>query len=280
MKSLHRTEPFFRIYGALPHGLINRAGLSVAEATRPKWLVDAAIRAWIARAGIDMSHFEDRAYVSLQDFFLRRLRPGARPTCEGIVSPVDGALVGAGAIDLTRPLRVKGQQISVERLVNGGIHSVPLAAYQGGAFATLFLSPEGYHRVHMPIDAEIVDCRWIPGRYFPQNEDALWHIGAIYERNERAVLRCRLDSGQEFLMVLVGASLIGGIHLEGIPRRSWVGAAPVALRRRAAKGREVGHFAFGSTVVMLLPPGLAGRLLFPLGASVPMGSTLWEVGNV
>jgi phosphatidylserine decarboxylase len=276
VNNLFRSEPFFRLYRYLPHRLINLTAMGIAQARWPRPVVDAAVRAWIRRAGIDMSDFEERSYDSVDDFFLRRLRPGARPLAPGLVSPVDGLLVGAGPIELCRPLRVKGQRISPARLVTGRVHDLPLAAYEGGSFATLFLSPEGYHRIHMPEAGEIIDCRWIPGRYFPQNEDALRHIHGIYERNERAVLRVRLDAGEEFLMVLVGASLVGGIHLEGISRREWVRPSAVPLRRRAAKGEEIAHFAFGSTVVLLFPRSAAGRLIPALSSPVRMGEALWE----
>lgn len=276
MNDFFRSEPFFRIYRYLPHRLINLTAMKIAQTRWPRPAVDAAVQTWIRRAGIDMRDFEERSYDSVDDFFLRRLRPGARPLASGLVSPVDGLLVGAGAIERDRPLRVKGQRISPARLVTGRVHELSLAAYEGGAFATLFLSPAGYHRIHMPEAGELLDCRWIPGRYFPQNEDALCHIHGIYERNERAVLRVRLDSGQEILMVLVGASLVGGIHLEGISRREWIRRSAVPIRRRAEKGEEIGHFAFGSTVVLLFPRPFAGRMIPAISSAVRMGEALWE----
>ena len=132
-----------------------------------------------------------------------------------------------------------------------------LSAYDGGTYVTTFLSPRGYHFVHAPEGGELLDVRWLAGRWFPQNEDALQHIPAIYERNERAVLRLRTGTGgaegdsgrtREVIMVMVGASVIGGIELRGIPRERWVGPRPFALRREVHKGDEVGHFTFGSTV--------------------------------
>jgi phosphatidylserine decarboxylase len=276
VNDLFRSEPFFRIYRYLPHRLINLTARKIAEARWPRPVVSAAVRAWIRRAAIDMSDFEERSYDSVEDFFLRRLRPGARPLAPGLVSPVDGFVVGAGAIERDRPLQVKGQLISPARLVTGRVHDLPLTAYEGGSFATVFLTPAGYHRIHMPEAGEIIDCRWIPGRYFPQNEDALRHIHGIYERNERAVLRIRLDAGEEILMVLVGASLVGGIHLEGISRQEWIRASTVPIRRRAAKGEEIGHFAFGSTVVLLFPRSRAGRFIPAISSAVRMGEALWE----
>lgn len=275
MTTLLQNEPLFRLYPYLPHRALNGAAGVVARARWPRPIVDAAVRAWIRRAGIDMRDFEEGPYATLHEFFLRRLKPEARPLGPGFVAPVDGRVVAAGRIAQNRPIVVKGLPLSVDRIVNGTMHKRPLDAYHGGSFATLFLSPEGYHRIHLPADAEIVDCRWIPGRFFPQNERALASIHAVYERNERAVLMCRSAAG-EFLLVLVGASLVGGIHLEGIERSEWVRAGLVTLGKRAQKGDEIGHFAFGSTVIVLWPRAWQGRPKVKGGELVAMGETLWE----
>ncbi len=277
--SLLRRATFLRAYGLLPHRLLNRAVARLARARRPRWAVDAATRLWIRRGRIDMREFEERSYSSVEDFFLRRLRPGARPLAEGFVSPVDGHVVGAGAIETDTILQVKGRPISVSRLVNRRRHYLPLGDYEGGAYATIFLSPNGYHRVHMPVDGQLVGCHWVPGRYFPQNEAALRHISGVYERNERAVLRCRTDDGLEFLLVMVAASLVGGIHLEGMSRSTWVRPERVALSRRRAKGEEIGHFTFGSTVVLLMPRGSVRHLIPEHGADVHTGQALFELAG-
>ncbi len=258
--SFWRTEPFFQLYPALPHGVINRTAATITGLRRPRWAVDAAIAAWVRRDDIELGDFEDRRYESLSDFFLRRLRPGARPLGEGLVAPCDGRIVGAGRVDRDTILQVKGVPLSLDRVVHGGAPTSPrwdLAKYQGGAYVTTFLSPRGYHYVHAPFDAQLLDVRWIAGRFFPQNEDALRHVPGIYERNERAVLRMVIG-GHEVLMVMVGASVIGGIELFGHARSAWVGPRPFALGRGVAKGEELGHFRFGSTVVMVLPEGLVG----------------------
>jgi phosphatidylserine decarboxylase len=276
MSTLLQNEPLFRLYPYLPHRALNGAAGLVARARWPRPIVDAAVSGWIRSAGIDMRDFETGPCSTIHDFFLRRLRPGARPLGAGFVAPVDGRVVAAGRIARGEPMVVKGHELSVERVVNGTLHDRPMEAYDGGAFVTLFLSPEGYHRIHMPVDAEVVDCRWIPGRFFPQNERALASIHGVYERNERAVLGCRAAAGYEFLLVLVGASLVGGIHLEGIERRAWVRRGAVTLGRRFAKGEEIGHFAFGSTVIVLWPRGVLGRPAVRPGERVLLGRTLWE----
>src|SRR3954469_18463852 len=109
MSTLLQNEPLFRLYPYLPHRALNGAAGLVARARWPRPVVDAAVRAWIRSAGIEMSDFEDRPYATIDDFFLRRLRPGARPLGEGFVSPVDGRVVAAGRIAMDQPIVVKGQ---------------------------------------------------------------------------------------------------------------------------------------------------------------------------
>ncbi len=276
MTALHRTRTFLESYRFLPHRLMNRSVARVTAATRPAWAVDRAVHYWAERDGIALREFEQRRFESLDDFFLRRLANGARPLGDGFVAPADGNLLAAGTLHLDRPLVVKGQRLSADRVVNGRLHELDLSEYDGGSFAVIFLTPRGYHRVHMPVDCTLEAVRWIPGRYFPQNEDALEVIPRVYERNERATLSCRDTRGRPFLMVMVGASLIGGIHLEGVQREQWVRRAPRPVGRRLQKGDEVGHFAFGSTVVVLLPRGMAAH---PLpSAEVQMGQKLFELG--
>lgn len=272
--SLHRSAAFLRIYRFLPHGLLGRCSRLIARARRPRWAVDLAVRRWIDRAAIRMEEFLPGPFVSLEAFFLRRLRPGARPIADGFVAPADGVVVSAGPIARGMILQVKGVSLDLERLTRGAGPELPLLAYEGGRYTTIFLTPHGYHYVHMPIPATLIEVRWIAGRAFPQNQDALRHIPRIYERNERAVLRCRSDDGHEFLLVLVGASLIGGIHLAGLERPTWARREPYLCQRHFARGAELGHFSFGSTVVVLAPPALAGLPPF-IGTELRMGQRLW-----
>ncbi|MSP62313.1 MAG: phosphatidylserine decarboxylase [Myxococcales bacterium] len=272
--SLIRHPLFLRAYRLLPHRLLNGAMRRIGQIERPRGAVATVIRLWARHEKIDLDEFEQRQFVSLEDFFLRRLREGARPIGEGFVSPVDGRVVGAGRIAANTVIDLKGHPLSLGRVVNGLRHDLSLAPFEGGVFIAIFLSPRGYHYIHMPESGEIRDCRWLPGRFFPQNEQALAQIPGIYERNERAVLRCHGDGIGEFLLILVGASLVGGIHLAGYARSDWARAHKVPLDRRLARGDEIGHFTFGSTVVLLLPPGAAPS--FPtVGDDLLMGQSLF-----
>lgn len=266
---LHRTRVFLRAYGALPHRLLGAATRALMRAERPRWAVRAVIAAWIRRGRIDLAECEPGPWPTVEAFFLRRLRAGARPVAPGLVSPADGVVVGAGPIDQGTILQVKGSPLRLARVLGAGPAEV--AALQGGRYLTIFLTPDGYHRVHMPCDAEIAEVRWIAGRLFPQNEDALATIPRIYERNERAALRCVRPDGGVFWLVLVGASLIGGIELCGLPRAAWARGRAVAWGRRLPKGAELGHFTFGSTVVIAGPRDMFEGPGPAVGAAVRVG---------
>jgi phosphatidylserine decarboxylase len=268
-----RSRAFLRAYRFLPHALLNRGLAILTRARRPHWLVERAIAEWVRRDRIALDDFAPRRFATVEDFFLRELRPGARPLADGVVAPVDGRVVAAGAFDAGARLDVKGCALSLARVVNGRHHDLALDGFRGGSYASLFLSPRGYHHVHAPVDGELVDARWIPGRYFPQNEIALREIARVYERNERLTLRIRVQcSNSELLLVMVGASLIGGIELDGIARRDFTRRGPLAIGRRVVKGERLGHFTFGSTVIVIAPPPFA--LDCRVGSDVLLGQRI------
>ncbi|MCY0987386.1 archaetidylserine decarboxylase [Nannocystis sp. ILAH1] len=268
----HRTRAFLRAYGLLPHRLLGAATRTLMRARRPRWAVRAAIEAWIRGGAIDVSECVDEPWPTLEAFFLRRLRPGARLLGEGFVSPADGLVVGTGPIEQGTILQVKGSPLRLGRVLAARPEEV--AALAGGRYVTIFLTPDGYHRLHMPCDAEVAEVRWIGGRFFPQNADALRVIPRIYERNERAALRCVADSGAVFWLVLVGASLIGGIELAGLERAAWARPGGFAWNRRLRKGEELGWFRFGSTVVIAAPKDMLEGTCDFAGAAVRVGQRL------
>lgn len=272
--SLHQSAWFLRAYHLFPHRLLNQLCARLMVAEQPAFAVQAAIRLWIRRSRIDMSDFVAEPHRTLESFFLRRLRPGARPLSAGLCSPVDGEVFAAGTVRAGATLLVKGQRLSLERLVNGRSHHAQLCAYEGGHYLAIFLSPRGYHHIHMPVTGRLRGCQWIPGRYFPQNAVALQHIPAVYERNERLALFCAAADATPFLMILVGASLVGGIHLADLPRPRWATARPTTVELPYEKGQRLAHFSFGSTVVLLFPPGYLAELQVGVGDAVRMGQAL------
>lgn len=244
MKAPWRWSWVMRAHGLVPHAPLERAFGVFMRARLPRPILGAVIAAWVARGGIALADFEVRDWDTLEDFFLRRLRAGARPIGEGLVSPVDGVVVAVGASDgmgegvgegVGPSLVIKGHAVSLEALLGGparlaGLVSGPLWQI------TIFLTPDGYHHVHAPCDLTLVEVVYIAGRAFPQNDDALALRPDVHVRNARAVLWCETAAGP-MALVMVAASLVSGIQVEG----------PGPYR----KGDRIGAFSFGSTVVLV-----------------------------
>ncbi len=226
-------------------------------------LTTALIRRFIARYGVDMSEAANpdiTSYASFNDFFTRALRPGARPLSKAdLICPVDGAVSQFGAIDSDQIFQAKGHHYSTTALLGGD--AALAAQFQNGHFATIYLSPRDYHRIHMPCHGQLRRMVHVPGALFSVNPTTARGVPGLFARNERVV--CVFDSARgPFVMVLVGATIVGSMATvwHGVvnpPRtgtlRSWdyAGKPPVKLRQ----GDEMGRFLLGSTVVLLLPPG-------------------------
>jgi phosphatidylserine decarboxylase len=222
-----------------------------------------AIGRFIARYRVDMSEAaapDPRAYPSFNAFFTRALREGARPFApEGLLCPVDGAISQFGPIQAGRIFQAKGHQYDATALLGGD--AALAARFQDGHFATLYLSPRDYHRIHMPCEGRLRRMVHVPGELFSVNPATAQAVPGLFARNERVVCVFEGEHGP-FVMVLVGATIVGSMATvwHGVvnpPRpgrvRSWdydPATAPLL-----ARGAEMGRFLLGSTVVMLLPPG-------------------------
>ncbi|MCW5640338.1 MAG: phosphatidylserine decarboxylase, partial [Rubrivivax sp.] len=233
-----------------------------AAAARAGAATTRVIRWFVARYGVNMAEAADPdigAYASFNDFFTRALAPGARPLAQAdLLCPVDGAISRFGAIDGDRIVQAKGHHYTTRALVGGD--AALAAAFDGGWFATLYLSPKDYHRIHMPCDGRLRRMIHVPGALFSVNPVTARGVPGLFARNERVV--CVFDGAAgPFVMVLVGATIVGSMATvwHGVvnpPRpgrlREWrYDDAPVDL----AQGAEMGRFLLGSTVVLLLPPG-------------------------
>ena len=275
-------HPFAALQHVLPqHGLSRLLGRFAAS--RQRHLKRLLIETFKAAYRVDMTAFEgDGAadFESFNAFFTRPLRPGARPlsTEEDLaVCPADGVVSQAGAIRDGALLQAKGQTYSVADLVGDAEFAARLA---GGTFATIYLAPHNYHRVHAPCAADLVASVEVPGRLFSVNAVTEAHVPGLFARNERLVLRLKGAAG-EFALVLVGAMIVASIdvawdHGPVSPYRERRTRRPrnVAFER----GGEVGAFRLGSTVIVLFPPG-AARLAprIEAGATVQMGMPLAQL---
>ena len=218
------------------------------------------IRWFVGRYKVNMAEAANpdiRSYTTFNDFFTRALRGDARPLAQaGFICPVDGAISQFGAIEKDRLFQAKGHTYSTTALVGGERELA--AQFQDGSFATLYLSPRDYHRIHMPCDGRLTRMIYVPGDLFSVNPVTARGVPGLFARNERVV--CVFDSVHgPFVLVLVGATIVGSMatvwHGVVNPPRSrnvriWeYDRQNVAL----AKGDEMGRFLLGSTVVMLFP---------------------------
>lgn len=250
----------------LPKQALTRLAGRVAGAQAGRfttWL----IRRFVAQYGVDMNEAlqpEIGAYASFNDFFTRPLKPGVRPLAPAdFVCPVDGSISQFGAIGGERIFQAKGHAYMTTALLGGDAELA--ARFRDGSFATLYLSPRDYHRVHMPCAGRLRRMVHVPGALFSVNPVTARGVPGLFARNERVVCVFDGDDGQPFVLVLVGATIVGSMATvwHGVvnpPRpgrvRSWDYAADQAVHLH--QGEEMGRFLLGSTVVLLSP----GRLAF------------------
>lgn len=223
-------------------------------------LTTRVIRWFIERYDVNMSEAVDpdpASYKRFNEFFTRPLRAGARPLADAdFVCPVDGAISQFGNIDRDQLFQAKGHHYTTTALVGGD--SQLATQFEDGAFATLYLSPRDYHRIHMPVDGRLLRMLHIPGELFSVNPATARGVPGLFARNERVVCVFAADFGA-FVLTLVGATIVGSMATVwhgtvNPPRvgeiRDWLYADRQILLR---KGEEMGRFLLGSTVVMLFP---------------------------
>jgi phosphatidylserine decarboxylase len=258
----------------------------VYEATRSRVRLfkDALIQAFVNGYHPDMSEAAEpdpRRYESFNAFFTRALAPGTRPADPDpsvLVSPVDGAVSQLGPLDGSYLLQAKGHAYTLEALLDN--EPGWAEAFRGGSFATLYLAPFNYHRIHMPLPGTLRAAWYVPGALFSVNATTAASVPGLFARNERVVCVFE-DAGLTYALVLVGALFVGSMttvwHGEVTPRRPRRRAALPAVTTTPLsqpKSAEMGRFNMGSTVILLLPPGRASWLALEPGAPVRVGQTL------
>ena len=279
-----RARAFVAMQYLLPQHLLSR---KVRRLTRVRLrpFKNALIGAFMRHFQPDMSEAtnpDPLSYPTFNAFFTRALKPGARP-CDPdarvFASPVDGTVSQIGRLEGARILQAKGHEYTVEALLGGP--SRWSERFSGGSFATLYLAPYNYHRIHMPASAALREAWFIPGTLFSVNATTAAAVPGLFARNERVILV--FESGPlAFAVVLVGALFVGSMstvwHGEIAPSGPRVPsrlAPPEAVASRLEKGAELGRFNMGSTVIVLLPGGAVGwRPELAPGGSVKVGQTL------
>jgi phosphatidylserine decarboxylase len=271
-------------FAVLPQYLLPKQALTrfagwVASRERG-WVTTEIIRRFVAKYQVNMDealNSDIASYCTFNDFFTRALKPGARPLAQAaLVCPVDGAISQFGAIEHDQIFQAKGHHYSTTALVGGD--AALAQQFQDGSFATLYLSPRDYHRIHMPCEGRLTRMIYVPGELFSVNPVTARGVPGLFARNERVV--CVFESARgPFVLVLVGATIVGSMATvwHGVvnpPRgkvvREWrypadsqaltptLSQGARAQDKSAAflkQGEEVGRFLLGSTVVMLFPKG-------------------------
>ena len=257
-------------FAVLPQYLLPKQALTnfagFVASRRRGWVTTEIIRRFVAKYRVNMDEALDSdiaSYLTFNDFFTRALKPGARPLAQAdLVCPVDGAISQFGAIKHDQLIQAKGHSYSTTAMVGGD--QALAEQYLNGSFATIYLSPKDYHRIHMPCDGRLSRMIYVPGDLFSVNPVTARGVPGLFARNERVV--CVFESARgPFVLALVGATIVGSMATvwHGVvnpPRgksvREWHYPSPPASAQQEIvlkQGEEMGRFLLGSTVVLLFP---------------------------
>ncbi len=264
----------------LPQHALSRLILRATRVRTP-WFKNALVRGFLKLYAIDMTEAargDPLSFASFNEFFTRALKPGARSIAAdpaAIACPADGTISEAGSIDGQRLVQAKGRCYTLMEL----LAKQPWARdFEGGSFATIYLAPFNYHRVHMPLRGQLKDTVYVPGRLFSVNAATAAHVPQLFARNERVLTLFDTAFGQVAL-ILVGALNVGSIATV------WAGDITPAARRAITrlprqevlleKGEELGRFNMGSTVILLFQRNRAQwHADLRAGASVRLGQSM------
>ena len=250
---------FIFLQHILPQHLVSRCVGWLADLRQPVWLKNWLIHVFVRYFRVDMTEAanpDPTSYASFNEFFTRPLREEARSLAEAdLVCPADGSISQLGTVQGGRIFQAKGQSFSAWELLGGD--SERAAHFANGSFATIYLAPRDYHRVHMPVAGRLTATCYIPGKLFSVNKVTAENVPRLFARNERLV--CYFDTAAgPMAMVLVGAMIVAGIETVwsgqvAPPTSDPVFSDHVSVPRtiELAQGEEMGRFKLGSTVILL-----------------------------
>lgn len=263
----------------LPKHALSRGAGWIASRTVPVGMRGAVYRGYsrIFGAKPEEAALPLEAYPSINAFFTRELKPGLRPLApNAIVSPVDAAVGAYGVVERDTLVQAKGRTYSLAALLG----STALAdRFEGGTYTTLYLSPKDYHRIHVPMAGAITSATYIPGELWPVNVAAVTHVADLFAVNERIVIMLEPASGGLMAVVPVGATMVGMTRLVFDDLHTNARRRDIQARRydppvRMQVGDQLGHFEFGSTVVLVCSPDAGTIQPLQLGAPVRLGQRI------
>ena len=270
------------LLAVLPKHLMSRMAGALANLPVPRGLRPSVYRAYsrVFGAAPEEAELPLAEYPSINAFFTRALRPGLRPVAAGaIVSPADAAVGSCGPVADDALIQAKGRNYSLTALLGDAALAQRM---EGGTFATFYLAPKDYHRIHVPVDGAITAASYIPGELWPVNVFAVANVADLFAVNERIVITIEQPGGGVVAVVLVGATMVGmtrlvfdDLHTNArrgrLERRAY--APPVPVRA----GGPLGHFEFGSTVIVVCSPGSGALDPLAVGQVVRMGERVGRV---
>ena len=280
---MNKSKLFSWLQYLLPQHLLSRLTGRLADC-RFGWIKNQLIKAFIKRFNVDMSEAlqeDPTAFSSFNDFFTRELKPDAREILADpsqLVSPADGAISELGELQHGQLMQAKGINYSLTRLLGGDLEKAQ--PFMGGSFATIYLSPRDYHRVHMPIQGRLLETIYVPGKLFSVNQATADNVPGLFARNERLVCFFETPAGP-MALILVGAMIVAGIETvwdgqvappaRQVTLRDFNNPQPVVLE----KGQEMGRFKLGSTAIVVFgPDAVEWREDLQNGTPVKLGEAL------
>lgn len=269
---------FTTIQQFVPQQKLSRAAGRLASSRHPM-VKKAFIRSFAKAYGVSLDEYERQsfnAYESFNDFFTRELKDEARPidnTAQGIVSPADGIISQLGQIEDAKLLQAKGRYYEIGQLL---ANTDDGDYFADGSFATVYLAPSNYHRVHMPFAGTLTTTRYVPGTLFSVNNSTAANVPDLFARNERLVCMFETDYGKA-AVVMVGAMIVAGI--ETVATGKITRTKDIQLEQheiKLEKGDELGRFYLGSTAIVILPKAAKANWQESMSANtkVEMGELL------
>ncbi len=265
----------------VPRAAITRLMYYVTRIHHPRFLVRAMVGFWIRTYRMDLSDYvvPEGGFRDFNAFHLRELLPGRREVADAeVVCPCDGVVTAVGPIELDRSLKIKGHPYTLEELVTNNrdddaFATGALAAFEGGSFISLYLAVDGYHWWHSPVAGTVQHTLVHDGTLISVTEKALRLVAKLFAKNHRMVEFIRCGDGSRIAVISVAATSVG--MLLSTYERNARGSTDVEVD--VARGEKLGGFAFGSAIVVLLPPGFQLDGGLEPGAFCRMGAAIARV---